>query len=165
MNENMKLILAFFIGLVVGILAATSTLFQDEPELPATQVTSSTPGDAARMDSGAQTGANAPASTAPQAQALQPAAQTEPAATASEAPVEDSASDLAQNEPDETDSEDAVADMSDVADEEATDTQEAEERFFCMLLESSGQCRCFDVETNEPVDISVEECRTQLAEE
>lgn len=161
MNEMTKLTVIFLAGVVVGVLGATSTLFQGEPEQAATE--------AVTRDAGRQTAAEAgqrPAETAEtRVPVEQPAAEPEPADVQAEAPPVEAEPDRVAPESPRTDVEVAEQGEGENGEASAAAEQGAEARVFCMQMENTGQCRCYDAETMAPAEVSAEECRKRLAEE
>lgn len=159
MNENTKLVLVFIVGVIVGVLGATSTLFKEEPApSPAPAVTSSTASDtgrgaeqsvaeAAPRPMTAQQAASEPESSEPEAEAPAPRSESSTAQA-------DSATSSTESEPE---AEEAL--------EVASAEPGSDERIFCMQMENTGQCQCYDAETMAAADVSAEECRRHVAEQ
>lgn len=158
MNEMTKLILTFIAGVVVGVLGATSTMFQGKQEQSPTEVVTS--------NTGRETGRSPGETVKPRVPAEQPATEFEPSELEAEAPQARAEPNLVQTEPPRSNLEEveqgAGEDGEVLMPEEE---QEAEERIFCMLIENSGRCQCYDVETTAPADVSAEDCRDRIAEE
>lgn len=157
MNEITKLILTFLAGLVVGVLGATSTLFQGEPEPSPSEIVTSkadrergqSPGE--RVEPGLPVEQPAPESGSSELEAEAPQARAEP--------------NLVQTEPPQSNVEAAEQDTGDDGEMLMPVEPEAEDKIFCMLMENTGRCQCYDAATMAPADVSAEECREQLAEE
>lgn len=149
-----KLILAFAVGVVIGVLGATSSIFQGDPAQPPEEVVTSEPAMRAaeppreRTDENTTARSDEVAETA--APVEQPASEPEPEASNEEATATapEAEQDLAQSEP-----EPPVSDDEDQA------------TIFCMQMESSGECRCYETDTMVIADVSAEECMAQLEEE
>lgn len=161
MNEKTKLVVTFLAGVVIGVLGATSTLFQGEPDQAPTEI--------ATRDTGRETGREAGPGAA---QTAEPRAPLEQAAAGPESSEPQAEAAQAQPEPDVAQAEPASSDV--VAAEEGTaedgdalvaEGQASEDRIFCMQMENSGQCRCYDAETMFPAEVSPEECKRRLTEE
>ncbi len=165
MNEKTKLILVFVAGVVVGVLGATSTLFQGEPEPSTTEIVTSDRGDASTPGTGAEAVQSAAESSVPPTPVAQAAAQTQYPDSDAEAIRAQAQPDEAQAEPAEAVAEEAEQAVVDSSEALADAAQESGERIFCMMLESSGRCQCYDAESMAPADVSDAECRAQLAEE
>jgi hypothetical protein len=154
-----KLILVFVVGVIFGVLGATSSLFQDEDEAMPTQVVTS--------DSRGETGREAvpaPVQTAPApAQIEMPAPEPEASQVVAETSRAEAESNLAQ-----TESPTSAVDETEQGADENDDpmlTAEAEDRIFCVQKEFSGECQCYNAGTMVSVDVSPEECEAQLAAE
>jgi hypothetical protein len=160
-NEMTKLILTFIAGVVVGVLAATSTMFQGKQEQSPTEIVTNT-----GRETGGETGQSPGETVKPRVPVEQPATEFEPSELEAQAPQAQAEPNLVQTEPPRSNLEEveqgAAEDGEALMPEEE---QEAEERIFCMLIENSGRCQCYDVETTAPADVSAEECRDRIAEE
>ena len=180
MNEMTKMILIFIAGVLVGVLAATSSLFKGEPEPAPTEVVTRDVG----IDTGGQAPGQVPGQTpsqtqgesgqgpgttaAPQVLVEQPVAEPHPQASEPQVDAQQpqAETNLAQAVSPQSNNAEAEQGADESDDENAqSEQQEAEESFFCMLMENSGQCRCYDAETTVPLDVSADECRDKLAEE
>lgn len=157
MNEMTKLILTFIAGLVVGVLGATSTMFQGKQEQSPTEIVTS--------DTGGETGQSPGETVKPRVPVEQPATEFEPSELEAEAPQAQAEPNLVQTEPPESILEEVEQGAGEDGEALMPVEQEAEEGIFCMLMEDSGRCQCYDVETSAPADVSAEECRDQVAEE
>lgn len=161
MNEMTKLILTFIAGLVVGVLGATSTMFQGKQEQPPSEIVTSDTG----RETGGETGQSPGETVKPRVPVEQPATEFEPSELEAEAPQAQAEPNLVQTEPPESKLEEVEQGAGEDGESLMPVEQEAEERIFCMLMENSGRCQCYDVETSAPADVSAEECRDQVAEE
>lgn len=163
MNDMTKLVLTFIAGVLVGVLGATSTLFKGEPDPAPTQTVTTSAGTAVSPADGGASEQSATQGETAQASPEQPATESESAESAAEPSVAEETPEMAQDEPTQAE---AAAEVAEAPDETLlAEAQDGEERIFCMLMENSGQCRCYNAETTAPVDVSAEECRDQLAEE
>lgn len=174
MNEMTKMILIFVAGVLVGVLGATSSLFKGEPEPAPTEIVTrdvgidsrgQTPGQVPSQtpsQTQAESGQGPGATAAPQVAVEQPAMESQPQAEAPQSQVE---TNLAQAESPQSNEAEVEQGSGPSDDMNEQTEQDAEESFFCMLTENSGQCRCYDAETTAPLDVSAEECRDKLAEE
>lgn len=186
-NDMTKMILVFAAGVIVGVLAATSSIFNGEPEAtPVEVVTSSASTDAAEESlDNATSVADAGSDAAMSATESSQVSDEAPAVNDTEAPgfeartsLEEAEESLAQAEaqaqdaaPAESAYQEVASETEDAVEEVAESVESAltptggDDQIFCMQMESSGQCRCYDAETMATADVSPEECTARLAEE
>ena len=182
MNEMTKMVLVFAAGVIVGVLAATSSIFNGEPEAAPVEVVTSNAGTDASAESpaesnnaqGAQSGSDAAMSAAATTQAAEDAPAADPGTTGFEAQtsLEQAEASLAQAEAEAEATLDEAGETAEEMVEDAVEEvaalaepEEAAPQIFCMQMESTGQCRCYEAETMATADVSAEECAAKLAEE
>ena len=161
MNENTKLVLVFLLGVIVGVLGATSTLFRGEPDPSPTGNVASPPGEETGIESPQRLGE----SLEDGMPVDQPEPEVEPLEMEADAPETEADFNVPQTEISQSGEDGPEQGADESAAAAVPVEQEPAERFSCMLMENSGQCRCYDVETAALVDISADECKDQLAEE
>ena len=167
MNEMTKMIVVFVAGVVIGVLGATSSIFQGDPEPAPLQTVPNEPAARAAGPAGDQAGSN----NAPAPLAVAPTpAPIDPPATETEASGEEVAEVQSDAEADDapaessTTSADGEEEMAE-ADEPMLEADDDAEPVFCMQLENTGECRCYETDTMEQTDVSAEECIARLEEE
>lgn len=183
MNEMTKMVLVFVAGVIVGVLAATSSIFNGEPDAAPVEVVTSDSGTEANTQAAAESG-DSPAAQSGSDSAMTAPAMTQPAEEAPAEPgpgttgfeaqtsLEQAEASLAQAEAEaETALSQAGESAAQVVEEAAEEVEalaapeEAAPQIFCMQMESSGECRCYEAETMATADLSAEECAAKLAEE